>query len=220
MSLTGTTLAAACGASDLTLSITSTSSGFPAVGALGLRQLMMVGGEKMLIDQVVVAGVVKVLQRGYDGTVAQAHSILENVLTSSAAADFLDVPSGASSSRPPFVDDILTIGEDTTFTAAGTPAVPGTSIPLPIKNTTYLLRKASAAAVTLISGVGAQVGLRLTFYGAVAVANTVTYAAGFNGDTTSSDVATFAAKVGSTLTIECGPTGLWAVVGQNGITLA
>lgn len=210
MALTNTTLAAACTASDLTLSITSTASGFPAIGVIGSRQPIRIDGEDMLIDNVPVAGTVKVLQRGYNGTVAVAHDVLAVVSTSSNPADFGAVPSGAVDNRPPYVDDIVTIGEDLTFTAAGTAPVAGTSIPLPIKNTTYILTKASAAAITLISGVSANMGVRLNFINGTAVANTITYTPGFLGDTTSSDVATSAQKVGASFVIECGYTGLWA----------
>lgn len=218
MALTTTSLSVACGASDLTLSLTSTT-GFPAVGAVGSRQLMRVDYEDMLVDVVPASGIVKVLLRGYNGTPVTAHEILAPVTTSATASDFLDVPTGYTTGHPPNLDDVLTIGVNTTFTAAGTAAT-ATTLPLPIKNTTYNITKASAAAITLISGTAAQQGVRMTFYATVAAANTVTYTPGFNGDTTSSDVATGAALVGTTMTIQCGPSGLWAVVGQNGITLA
>jgi hypothetical protein len=219
MALTVTSTSAAVGASDLTIPITSTSSGFPAVLAMGLRQVMQIDGEQMLIDYVPVANTVKVMMRGYNGTTVAAHEILAPVLTSSTPSDFLDVPVGAVNQKPPYVDDFLTIGVNTTFTAAGT-APTATTLPLPIKNTTYYITKATAAAITLISGTGGQAGVKMTFYWTVAAANTVTYTPGFNGDTTSSDVATGAALVGTTLVLQCGPSGLWAVVGQNGVTLA
>lgn len=218
MALTTTSLSVACAASDLVLNVTSTT-GFPAVGVFGSRQLMRVDFEDMLVDNVIASGVVKVLLRGYNGTPVTAHEILAPVSTSSVASDFLDVPVGYNVSHPSNLDDVLTIGVNTTFTAAGT-APTATTLPLPIKNTTYNITKATLAAITLISASAAQQGVKITFYGTVAAANTVTYTPGFNGDTTSSDVATFAALVGSTLTIQCGPSGLWAVIGQNGITLA
>lgn len=212
MGLTNTTLSAAVNASDVYLAITSTASGFPAVGVLGSKQLLRVDGEDMLIDVVPVAGRVKVLMRGYNGTVARSHDILAPVTTSSDPSDFGNIPSGAVNPRPPYVDDLLNIGEDLTFTAAGTARVDGTSLPLPIKNTTYMVNKASAAAITLISGVAAQAGVELTFISQTAQAHTVTYTPGFLGDTTSSDVATSSSKVGATFKIKCGMTGLWAPV--------
>lgn len=209
MALTNTTLSAACGASDLTLSLTSTSSGFPAVGVYpSPPQMMRVDGEDMLIQVVPLAGIVRVMQRGYNGTAAVPHEALAVVTTSSNMADFGDTPTGAVNSRPPYVDDIVTIGVDTTFTASGTPAT-ATTLPLPTKNTTYILTKASAAAITLISGTSANMGVQMTFINGTAVANVITYTPGFLGDTTSSDLATSAAKVGAQFVTKCGYTGLW-----------
>lgn len=207
--MANTTLSAACGASDLPLSVTSTASGFPAVGTYpNPKQIMRVDGEDMLIQTVPVSGTVKVMQRGYNGTAAVPHEALAVVFTSTDVQDFGNVAAGAVVTRPPSADDIVTIGVDTTFTAAGTPAT-STTLPLPVKNTTYILTKATAAAVTLISGVAANMGVRMTFQNGVAVANTVTYTPGFRGDTTASDVATSAAKVGATFQIQLGYTGLW-----------
>jgi hypothetical protein len=209
MALTNTTLSAACTASDLTLSVTSTSSGFPSVGVYPQpKQMMRVDGEDMLIEVVPVSGTVKVKQRGYNGTVAKAHEALSVISTSSDMQDFGNTPAGGVNSRPPYVDDIVTIGVDTTFTAAGTPAT-STTLPLPIKDTTYVITKATAAAITLISGVSANMGVKMTFINGVAAANTITYTPGFRGDTTSSDVATAAAKVGATFVCRVGYTGLF-----------
>lgn len=209
MALTNTTLSAACTASDVSLAVTSTASGFPAVGTYSSPpQMLRIDGEDMLIQVVPVAGTVKVMQRGYNGSVASAHEALAVVSTSSDPQDFGVTPTGAVSSRPPYVDDIITIGVDTTFTAAGT-APTATTLPLPTKNTTYLITKATAVAITLISGVAANIGVRMTFQNGVAAANTVTYTPGFRGDTTSSDVATSASKVGASFVCTLGYTGLW-----------
>jgi hypothetical protein len=215
MALTNTTLSAACGAGDLTLAITSTSSGFPAVGAFSSPpQMMRVDGESMLIQVVPVANTVKVMQRGYDGTVAVPHEALAVVSTSSSPQDFLDTPFGTSVARPPYVDNVVTLGVNTTFTASGTPAT-ATTQPYPTKNTTYYLNKAGVLAVALIA-VGAttpapsaaSAGVKMTFIGLTANAHTVTYGPGFNGNTTTSDVATSNGLVGATLELQIGPTGL------------
>ena len=208
MALTNTTLAAACTASDLTLSVTSTT-GFPAVNTYATPpQMMRVDGEDMLVQVVPASGTVKVMQRGYNGTFAAAHEALSVVATSSDPQDFGNVPVGQVVNRPPVVDDIVTIGVDTTFTAAGT-APTATTLPLPVKNTTYILTKATAAAITLISGVSANMGVRVRFQNGVAVANTITYTPGFLGDTTSTDVATSPSKVGAVFECQLGYTGLW-----------
>ncbi len=214
MALTYTTLSAACSADAVTLAITSTSSGFPAVGAIGSKQVMRVDGEDMMIDVVPIAGSCKVLLRGLNGTQVVPHDILAVVATSSNAQDFLDLPVGTSVPRPPYVDDIVTLGEDTVFAAAGTKASAGIQ-PYPTKNTTYVITKASACAIVLIATgattpapSAASMGVKMTFINGTAQANTVTYGPGFDGDTTTSDVATSIAKVGATLQLLIGYTGL------------
>jgi len=219
MALSNTTLTNAIGAGDLGPFAVASTTGFPAVGVYGSRQVMRIDGETMLVNYVPASGQVAVLARGYDGTVAQPHEALSQVTTSATNSDFNDIGAGYVTNSPVTSPDRLALGVDTTFTASGTPAT-STTVPLPLKDTIYNLTKATAAAITLVSGTAANAGVKITFMGTVAAANTVTYTPGFNGDTTSSDVATFATKVGSTLTIQAGPTGLWAVVGQNGITLA
>ena len=211
MALTRTSLSAACTASDTSLSVTSTTSGFPAVGVLQSRQLMRIDNEYMLVDNVPVSGTCKVLQRGYNGTVAVPHENLAVVSTSPTTSDFGDNPVGGTVNQPPYFEDILTIGVDTTFTAAGTLPT-ATTLPIPTRNTTYVITKASAAAITLISATSAQMGLKLTFINGVAAANTITYTPGFLGDTTSTDVATSASKVGATFVCMVGYTGLWGAI--------
>lgn len=201
MSLTRTSTAAAVTAGQIKgLSITSTSSGFPAVGVLGSRQVMQIDGEKMLIDQVVASGVVDVLMRGYDGTVAAAHDILAPVITSSAAADFAGVPAGGVDSRPPYVDDVVTVGQNG-------------AIAVPTKNTTFLLTKATAlSSTTLAAPAKDQDGLRLTFTNQTAAAHVIT-ATSLLADAVSGSphsTATFAAFIGASLTLVA-DNGLWNV---------
>ncbi len=217
MSLVSTTLAAACNASDTRLSITSTSSGFPSVGVYAQNnQVVRIDGEDMRLVRVIASGTIEVAQRGYNGTVAAPHDILAVVQTSTDPQDWVNNPSGAVSPRPPYVDDIVTIGQDTVFAPAGTPASPGIQ-PWPIKNTTYIIDKASACAITLIATgattpapSAACIGVKMKFQNATAQINTVTYGPGFDGDTTTSDVATSIAKVGATLLLSIGAGGLVA----------
>lgn len=222
MSLVNTTLAAACGASDTLLSVTSTASGFPAVGTYpSALQVMRVDGEDMLIVTVPASGQVKVAQRGYNGTVAAPHDILAVVMTTTSPSDWLAIPAGAVNPRPPYVDDIVTIGENTIFAEAGTPASAGIQ-PYPTKNTTYIITKASACAITLIA-IGAttpapsaaSMGVKMRFVNGTAQAHTVTYGPGFDGDTTTSDVATSNSKVGATLDLVIGYTGLIGAVNAS-----
>lgn len=221
MAITNTTLSAAAGASDVVLSITSTSSGFPAVGTIGSKQLMRVDGEDMLIDVIPASGSAKVLLRGFNGTQAVAHDALAVVSTSSNPQDFLDIPVGAVTPRPPYVDDIVTIGQNTVFAAAGTTPSAGVQ-PYPIKDTTYIITKASACAITLIA-VGAttpapssaSMGVKMRFINGTAQAHTVTYGPGFDGNTTTSDVATSNSLVGAVLDLVIGYTGLIGAVNAS-----
>lgn len=222
MALTNTTLAAPCGATDTLLYVTSTSSGFPAVGVYSSpQQHMRIDGEDMRIVRVVASGIVQVSRRGDNGTAAVPHDILAVVSTSSNAADFLQLPTGASTPRPPYVDNIVTLGEDTVFAAAGT--VPSAGVqPYPVQDTTYIITKGSACAITLIATgattpapSAASMGVKMRFMAGTAHAHTVTYGPGFDGDTTTSDVATSNSKVGATLDLAIGYTGLIGAVNAS-----
>lgn len=208
MALTRTSLAAAITAGQLKgLSITSTT-GFPAVGVIGSRQVVQIDGEKMLVDQVVASGVIDVIMRGYDGTVAVAHDILAPVQTSSVVADFSAIPAGFVDNRPPTFDDLVTIGQNG-------------ALPVPTKNTTFTLTKATALGSTTLAAPGKdQDGLRLTITSQTAAAHVIT-ATSLLGDAVSGSphtTATFAAFIGASLTLVA-ENGLWNVVGAVGVTI-
>lgn len=216
MSITSTTLSAACALSDTTLKLTATT-GFPAVGSVGQNQIVKIDDEYMICTGVPVSGTITVRSRGSEGTVAKAHDILAIVQTSSAASDFPPTPTGSANVQPPFGDDVVTLGADTTFVAAGTAASSGTQ-PLPTKNTTYIITKASASAITMITASAAQVGVRMTFVSGTANAHVITYTPGVYGDTTSSDLLTFAAKVGASCVLVVGYTGLIGAYALTNVT--
>jgi hypothetical protein len=73
--------------------------------------------------------------------------------------------------------------------------------------------------MTLAAPAADQDGLMVTILSGSANAHTVTYTAWFYGDTTSSDVATFAAKVGPSMTIVA-RGGTWGVQSLANVTLA
>lgn len=214
MALTNFTLTNAIGPSDLGPFAVSSTTGFPAVGTYASpQQMMQIDGEYMLIQVVPVSGQVKVMQRGYNGMAASHHEALAVGVTSSDPQDFMPNATGTDVTKPPYVDRIVTLGVDTTFTATGTAAT-STTQPYPTKNTTYYLNKAGVCAVTLIATgttpapSASSSGIKMTFIGLTANAHTVTYAPGFNGNTTTSDVATSNGLVGATLELQIGPTGL------------
>lgn len=210
MALTRTSTSAAVTANQVTnLGITSTSSGFPAAGTLNSRQIIQIDGEKMLLDQVVASGTINVLQRGYDGTVAVAHDILAPVVTSANPQDFTGDPAGAASSRPPYVDDVVAVGQNGT-------------IAVPTKNTTVILTKGSALATTTLGAPAKdQDGLRLTITSQTAFAHVITATTLLENGASGSPftTATFAAFIGAGFHL-IADNGVWNVVGTNGVTLS
>ena len=204
MALTRTTLAAACTASDTTLSVTSTT-GFPAVGTVAGNQPMQIDGEMMFAVGVPASGIVKVRGRGSEGTLAVAHDILADIETSSNPADFPAVPIGAVSPRPPYVDDVITIGQNG-------------AIACPNKNTTYLINKATAlASSTLAQPTTAQNGLRLTFTSMTAAAHVITSVME-DGTTGGSTTATYAAFIGATMVLKAA-NAIWNVESVQLVTI-
>ncbi len=205
MALTRTSTSAAVTANQVTnLGITSTT-GFPAVGILGSRQLVQIDSEFMLVDQVVASGVINVLQRGYNGTIAMAHDILAPVVTSAAPADWQLLPWGSDDTRPPYLDDQKTVGQNG-------------AIACPLKNTTYVLTKGSAlASTTLASPAKDQDGLRLTFTSATAFAHVIT-AVMEDGTTGGSTTATFTAFVGASMILEA-CNAIWNVIAVQNVTI-
>lgn len=202
MALTTTSLAVACGASDTTLSITSTSSGFPTVGTYPpVGQIMQIDSEKMLIQTVPVAGTVKVMQRGYDGSTAVAHGILASVQTSSAPADFPAITPGQIIARPPSDWEQVTLGADGAIT-------------VPTENTNVVIVKGSACLFTLAAPSTAANGLRLTITSQTAWAHVLTATTLLENGLTGSPftTATFGAFIGATLNLVAN-NGVWNVVG-------
>jgi hypothetical protein len=197
MAITNTTISAAVAATDLIIPVTS-ATGFAAGNWLRIDSEFM--------QVVSVSGTsIAVRSRGDYGSPAQAHSILAGAATGLTS----DLPSLAPTETaqiPPHDPTLISVGADATIDS-------------PVDNSTYIITKATAAAITLNAPSKAQDGLILTFLSATAQAHTVTYTAGFYGDTTSSDVATFAAKVGASMTI-IARGGTWGVYALANVTLA
>lgn len=201
MALTRTTLSAAVLATDAVFPLTSSTS--LVVGMMGRVDNEFVK---------VVSLAPNVVRRGMFGSNAVAHQILSQ-FTFGLASDFPDAPAGQFLYVEPNSPwGSATIGADGTIGAGGV-------IEIPNKDTIIEINKATACAITLTAPTLAQNGVKLLIRSLTAAAHTVTYTAGFYGDTTSSDVATFAAKVGASFTIEAS-NGLWGVVSLANVTLA
>jgi len=197
MALTRTTISAAVSADALIIPVTS-ASGFAA------GNFLRVDSEYMQV--VSVSGTnVSVRSRGDFGSAAAAHNSLAPA-TTGLTSDLPDFPVGQSAQL------------DSDGQIMVTASVDG-ALSIPNQNTLVLVQKAGVCAMTLAAPSLAMDGLLVTILSATANAHTVTYTAGFYGDTTSSDVATFAAKVGASMTIQA-QGGKWGVVSLANVTLA
>ncbi len=210
MALTRTSLAAADSGLTNTLSITSTSTGFPPVGVIqNPGQLMQVDSEYMLIQLVPVAGIAKVIQRGYNGSKRTAHDILAPVVTSSIASDFAIIQEGEVVNRPPDVWSQVNIGQDG-------------ALAVPTKNTNALITKATACLFTLAAPPKDADGLKLNITSAVSAAHVLTATTLLDNGLSGSPwtTATWGAlSVGGTIQLMA-MNGLWAVIAAaNGVTL-
>ena len=194
-----TTLAAACGRDDQTIKVTS-ATGF-AVG-----NVIMVDGEWMVMSDAAIGTTTIPVQRGgKQGTVQRSHAILAGVLTGTSTE--IPAPQSGFTNNPAlYKKEIISYG------------VAGAIVP-PTVDTLIFLDKASAAAMTLTSPpAGTPDGIEVTIFSTTAAAHTVTYTPGFNGNTETSDVATFAATIGNSITL-LSARGLWGVKCAAGVTL-
>jgi hypothetical protein len=195
MALTSTTLSGDITNTTLTLGVANLT-GF-------------VAGNPVIVEQETIGAIVSVIgtavnvrTRGDAGTAAVAHSAGALVSTGPVA----EMPPSASL---PSITTTITLPGDATVTVD--PAAQGWL--------TYVISKATAAAITLNGPTVAQNRLRVTFRSSTAAAHLVTYAAGFYADTTGSDIATFAAKNGASFTIEAN-NGTWGVIALGNVTIA
>lgn len=197
MALTRTTIAAAISADALTIPVTS-ATGFAA------GNFIRVDNEYMMVVSITGTSI-SVRSRGDLGSAAVAHNILAPA-TTGLLSDLPNFPMGQAAQVDPNAQTIVTASVDG-------------ALDIPVQNTLVLVQKAGVCAMTLAAPTTAQDGLEVTILSATANAHTVTYTAGFYGDTTSSDVATFAAKVGASMTIKA-QGGKWGVVSLANVTLA
>lgn len=198
MALTNTTLATAAGSNDMSIKVTS-ATGFAA------GNIIRVDNE-IMAQTGAASGTSIPVRRGIEGTSAIAHGILADVVTG-LPGDYPNPPPAQVTFVP--VDAArVTLGVDTTLSSTDF-----------VQDTTFVLTKAGVCAITLGAPSKAQNGVRIGFRSNTANAHTVTYTAGFYGDTTSSDVATFAAKVGASCTFEANG-GAWGVLTLANVTLA
>ncbi len=216
MAITQTTLSADLGANDVTMAVTSGSSGFPTAGGpiVNPGYLVRIDNEYMLAVQQPVAGTIKIAMRGYNGTAAASHDILAKVLVSSAPSDFNGVAAGQLVDLPPTLPRQQTIGEDITFTAAQVAAWGN-------QPQNFVITKASAAAIVLVAPSKAQDGCVVVFTSDTDATHAITAtsllaSAGSASPYTTATVAN--AKAGGGLTLQA-QNALWNVIAATNWTL-
>ena len=160
----------------------------PSTAAIGPRTVAVVDGEKMLVTDATLSPTVQVV-RGYDGTLAGPHNTLAPVVYGTTT-DFTQT-SGLG------VLPVVSYG------------VSG-AISIPTCDQTVYLTKAGVAAMTLADPPSDST-VTLKVVSLTAQAHTITYTAGFYGNTTSSDVATYPGTVGAAFTFSA-KNGVWYAV--------
>ncbi len=197
MAQTTTTISAAVGATDLVIPVTS-ATGFSA------GNYLRIDNEFMVVSSVSGTNI-SVRLRGDKGSGAVAHNILA-IANTGLDSDLAAQPMGQAAQIDPEFPTIVT------YSTAG-------AIAIPVQNTLVVLNGGAARAMTLAGPGKDQDGLTMTVLSASAHAHTVTYTAGFYGDTTSSDVITFAAKAGASF-ICIARGGTWGLLGLTNCTIA
>ena len=197
MAATSTTLAAACGLNDQTITVTS------ATGA-AVGQLWRVDSEWMLQNAAANGTVIPVSRRGINGSAVVAHTILAPTVNC-LPADTLNAGPGAVLNPATWERQITSVGVSSTLAS-------------PIWPTITFIDKVTAAALVLGNPSALADGTEWTIYSNTTGAHTVTYTPGFHGDTGSSDIATFAATIGNSMTL-IASQGLWGTKCLSGVTL-
>ncbi len=193
MALAATTLAGAKATNDTVISLTS------ATGAAN-KMLALVDAEWMRITSVLLTPTLGVVP-GYSGSTAGPHGILAPVIYG-LTSDFV-----GSGIVPGSLLTSLSFGVDGAITGSSGSGVP-------TSNTLIYLTKATAGAYTLAAAAKDQLN-SLTFISTTAAAHVITMA----GNAGATDVATFAANIGTSVTLKAS-NGVWAATGQNGVTIA
>ena|ERR1035437_6606688 len=181
MALTATTLAGAKATNDKTIKLTSGTG-------IAKKMLVLVDGEFMRVTDVSLSPTVSVVP-GYEGTTAGPHAVLAVAIYGNPV-DFTGPEIGGPVSN--------SIGVNATYQP-------------PSYDQTVYLTKATALAVTLSNPASIGDQNTITFIQAGAGAHVITYTQGFNGDTTSSDTATWPAAGFAALTIKA-QNGAWVPV--------
>lgn len=194
MAVTSTTLAGAKATGDKTIVLTSATG-------IANKMLVKVDQEWMRVTDVSLAPTVQVVP-GYNGSAATSHGVLAPVQYG-YPTDFVAV----FGINPQAEVVSQSFGVDSAITG---PA--GTGVP--VVDTVVYLTKASAGAYTIVLP-GQGQSNTITFISTTAAAHTVT----MTGNPGGSDVGTFTAVIGASLTIKAQP-GAWGILATGLVTVA
>lgn len=174
--LATTTLAAAAGINDTTVTVASATS-------LAAGRFMLIDGEMMQVAKNYSSGTSVPVQRGVDGTATVAHATGANV-AHGLATDFANPPTGnpVAATQPNVMSMIRQ-----SYTAAG--AIAFGVAPL----TVAIINGAAALAMTLANPTTDRDGDILLIVGNGKAAHTLTYTAGLGNGGGNLDLLTFAA---------------------------
>lgn len=169
----------------------------PSTGAIGPDTILLVDGERMTVADATLSPVLSVTRGDY-GTLAVAHNTLAPVIYG-LSSDFTQTVGFAGS-------PVSTYSVDSTITN-------------PVVDAVIYIDKAGVCALTLTDPNKDQQNT-VQFVSLTANAHTITYATGFYGNTTTSDVATFPATAGAVFTIVA-QGGQWRPVAtaDDGVTI-
>lgn len=202
------TLSGAVGLNDTFVKLSAYTN--PVTGGIGPQAVLVVDGEAMLVADASLSPTLKVV-RGYVSPVPG-----QKTLPACAHKTLAPVVYGLTS-------DFTQEASTDQRAAAGvlSLSVNDSAVQLPVTDCTIYIEKAGVLAITILAPFADQSNT-IKFISLTANAHTITYTAGFYGNTTSSDVATFPATVGGSFTIQA-KNGLWvpmATVTTAGVTLA
>lgn len=198
MALTRTTLAVAA-TKDTTLFSVTSSTGATVGG------FMRVNDEYMMIEAIPLTNFVRVRSRGDRGGTAIAHDILAPV-TFGLGSDMAALGSKQDIPVPGSSVDIKSVGQNGV-------------IPVPTKDTIFILNKAAALASTTFADPGAdQDGLVVKFLTATDYAHVITTVSCHDGTTGAHTTNTSAAYIGASLTL-IAVGGKWLVLANNNFTI-
>jgi len=196
MALTVTSLAGACTQNATQVVLTAFTN--PSTSAIGPKTWLRVDGEWMLVTDATLTPTLQVA-RGINGSLGGAHQILAPVVYG-LTSDFTQALSSAQ------FEPVYSYSVDATITN-------------PVVDQVVYINKAGVCALTLTDPAADQTNT-VKFISLTANAHTITYATGFYANTTTSDVATFAATAGASFTMQAF-AGKWRPIAtaDDGVTI-